>query len=166
MAKRDSILRVLDAEGPTTKKVLSRVPLEKADWKPHPKSTSLGQLTAWLAGAPAWIAGALAGDGFDVMKFQPPPVPKTAAAAAEALEKGLAEVRRTLERFDDAAMAESWSFRLGDKVLNTITRFDAASEFLIFDAIHHRGQLSVYLRLLDVPVPSIYGPSADENPFF
>ena len=166
MAKRDSILRVLEREGPTTKKILARVPIEKADWKPHAKSMSLGQLTAWLAGAPAWAAGAIGLDGFDVSKFQPLPAPKTAAAAVETYESGLAAARQALARIDDAAMDGSWSFRLGDKALNTLTRFDAASLFLVFDAIHHRGQLSVYLRMLDVPVPSIYGPSADDNPFF
>src|SRR5258708_26153428 len=127
---------------------------------------ALGKLAAWLEGAPGWAAGALAADGFDVSKFQPLPVPNTAAAAVETYETGLAAARKALERLDDAAMDGSWSFRLGDKALNTLTRFDAASLFLVFDAIHHRGQLSVFLRLLDVPVPSIYGPSADENPFF
>ena len=166
MPKRDSILRVLEAEGATTSRVLSRIPLEKADWKPHPKSMSLGRLTAWIAGAPGWAARALAGDGLDVSKFELLPVPKSADAAVETFQKGLTEARRALESFDDAAMAGSWSFRLGDKPLNTLTRFDAASLFLIFDAIHHRGQMSVYLRLLDVPVPSIYGPSADDNPYF
>ncbi|MGH9441651.1 MAG: DinB family protein [Thermoanaerobaculia bacterium] len=166
MAKRDSILKVLEKEAPVTQKVLARVPMEKADWKPHPKSMSLGQLAGWLAGAPSWAAGTLALDGFDVSKFQAAPVPRTSAGLVEFYESGLAAARKTLDGLDDAAMEESWSFRLGDKALNTLTRFDAASLFLVFDAIHHRGQLSVFLRLLDVPVPSIYGPSADDNPFF
>ena len=166
MAKRDSILKVLDREEPATKKILARVPFEKADWKPHPKSMSLGQLAAWIAGAPGWAAGALGLDGFDVSKFQPLPVPKSPAAAVETYEKSLAAARQALARLDDDAMEKSWSFRLGDKALNTLTKFDAASLFLVFDAIHHRGQLTVFLRLLDVPVPSIYGPSADDNPFF
>lgn len=166
MAKRDSILHVIDREAPATSKALSRAPLDRADWKPHPKSMSLGHLVGWIAGAPGWAAGAIGQDGFDVSKFESLPAPKTAAAAVETYETGLAAARKSLERLDDAAMDGSWSFRLGDKALNTITRFDAASLFLVFDAIHHRGQLSVFLRLLDVPVPSIYGPSADDNPFF
>jgi uncharacterized damage-inducible protein DinB len=165
MAKKGSILKVLDVEVPTTKKVLARVPIEKADWKPSEKSMSLGQLAGWIANAPAWVAGAIASDGFDVMKFQPAPVPTTTAALVQTYESGIAAARQALEKLDDAAMDANWTFRMGDKPLNTISRFDAASLFLVFDTIHHRGQLSVYFRMLGVPVPSIYGPSGDENPF-
>src|SRR5690349_8628411 len=98
MAKKDSILRVLDREAPTTSRVLSRAPLDRADWKPHPKSMSLGHLTGWIAGAPGWTASAIGQDGFDVSKFQPLPAPKTAAAAVEAYETGLAAARRALEQ--------------------------------------------------------------------
>lgn len=166
MAKKDSILKVLDAELPTTKKVLARVPMEKAEWKPSEKSTSLGALAAWIANAPSWVAGIIGNDGFDVMKFQPAPVPATSAALVQIYESGIAAARAAIAKLDDAAIDGPWSFRLGDKTLNTLTRFDAASLFLIFDAIHHRGQLSVYIRMLGIPVPSIYGPSGDENPFF
>jgi uncharacterized damage-inducible protein DinB len=161
----DPVIRELDGEALLTRKVLERIPLEKADWKPHPKSTSLGALAAWLSGAPGWVAQAAPKDGFDFLTWQPLPVPASTEALLATFDQGVKAARAMLENIDDRAAAGDWTFRMGPKTLSTYSRIDFIRLFLISDAIHHRGQMSVYLRLLDVPVPSIYGPSADENPF-
>jgi uncharacterized damage-inducible protein DinB len=162
----DPILREFEQEAATTRRVLERVPLEKSDWKVHPKSTSLGNLAGWLAGGPSWTANALSVDAFDLMTWQPLAVPKTTAEMLAIFDRGVTEAKAAMEKLDDRRAEETWSFTMGDKKLMTFRRIDFLRLFLISDAIHHRGQFSVYLRLLDVPVPSIYGPSADDNPYF
>ena len=161
----DPVIRELSGETVLTRKVLERVPLGKAEWKPHPKSTALGALAAWLAGAPGWVAGAAPKDGFDFMMWQPLPVPSSTEDLLKTFDQGVEAATEMLEGIDDRAASGDWTFKLGDKTLSKYSRIDFVRLFLLSDAIHHRGQMSVYLRLLDVPVPSIYGPSADDNPF-
>lgn len=165
MARTDPLIRELEREAATTRKVLERVPLEKSSWQPHPKSTSLGRLAAWLSGAPGWVARVLPADGFDFAAWQLLAVPATTEDLLAGFDAGVAAARAALSRTTDEAAEAPWTFRRGGRALNAVRRLDFAWLFLLSDAIHHRGQMTVYLRMLDVPVPSIYGPSADENPF-
>ena len=160
----EGVAREFEQEAPVTRRVLERVPLGRQDWKPHPKSMTLGRLAAWLANAPGWAAGVAESDGLDVGGFSPFAAPGKTEELLATFDAGCAAARGLLARLDDAAASGGWSFRMGGQAVRTIPRFALLRLFLLSDAIHHRGQMSVYLRLLEVPVPSIYGPSADEGP--
>ncbi|MGH7648772.1 MAG: DinB family protein [Gemmatimonadaceae bacterium] len=166
MRSVDALVQEFDQEAPITRRVLERVPLDKKDWKPHQRSTSLGNLAAWMANAPGWTAGVMHTDGIDVSNWESFPVPASTSALLSAFDQGCNAARAALAKLDDAAAAAAWNFRMGGKTLNTMPRAAFARLFLLSDTIHHRGQMSVYLRLLEVPVPAIYGPSADDNPYF
>jgi uncharacterized damage-inducible protein DinB len=165
MALVSSVLQEYEQEVPTTRRVLERVPLERADWKPHPKSMSLGRLAAWMAGAPGWVAKLIPADGFDAATFELLPVPASSRELLATFDAGVKAARQAAERLGDEAAKGDWSFRMQEQKLLTLPRVGILRLFLLSDAIHHRGQMTVYLRLLDVSVPSIYGPSADENPY-
>ena len=160
----DALSRELAEEAPVTRRVLARVPLERRDWKPHAKSMTLGHLAAWMANAPGWTSEIAGADGFDVDAFSPFSAPASSEELLATFDAGCATARKALARMDDAHASGDWSFRMGGQAVKTMPRFALLRLFLVSDAIHHRGQMSVYLRLLDVPVPSIYGPSADEGP--
>jgi len=165
MSLAEPILRQFEQEAPTTRRVLERVPLEKGDWQPHPKSMALGRLASWLAGAPGWAAKNMHVEAFDASAWEPLAVPATSAELLAAFDAGASAALAELRKLDDTGASAPWSFRMGEKTLMSFRRVDFLRLFLLSDSIHHRGQMSVYLRLLDVPVPSIYGPSADDNPF-
>jgi uncharacterized damage-inducible protein DinB len=162
----EPMLKELKQEASTTRRVLERVPEDKLTWKPHPRSMSLGQLALHLATIPGNISRLAERDEFDAAQANfEPPTPKstdeiltahdTSVKAAETFIGGL-----TPER----AMA-SWRFNHRGKEVFTVPRVGVLRSILLNHMYHHRGQLSVYLRLIDVPVPVIYGRSADENPF-
>lgn len=160
----DPILAELEQEGQTTKRVLDRIPGDKLAWKPHPKAFSLGQLGLHIASAPGNLAALAMRDSVEAPDF------KQAEATShreivETFSKGLESAKETLNKIDDAKMMGTWSVTRNGKVLMAIPRIGFIRSIMLNHVYHHRGQLSVYLRLLDVPVPSIYGPSADENPF-
>ena len=161
----DSILMELDVEAKTTRRVLDRVPSDKLGWKPHAKSMSLGQLAMHIATLPGGIARMATLDGFDVANFALPPVPDTTAEIVAAYDASVAGAKETLPTMDDATLMSSWTLSKGGQAIMTMPRISLLRTIMCNHLYHHRGQLSVYLRLLDVPVPSIYGPSADENPF-
>jgi uncharacterized damage-inducible protein DinB len=160
-----AILRELEQESATTRRVLERVPADKLSWKPHPKSMSLGQLALHVASAPAYVsAWALQ----DTMDFSAGggglPSPDSVEEILKAHDEGTLKTRETLTAVGDDGLHRPWK-----AVANGTTIFEMPKAALVRSIVmnhvyHHRGQLSVYLRLLDVPVPSIYGPSADENP--
>ncbi|MBZ5524643.1 MAG: DinB family protein [Acidobacteriia bacterium] len=160
----DSMLMEFDQESKTTQKLLDRLPEDKLSWKPHAKSQSLGVLAMHIANAPAQIAAAAAQDTFEFTGGGTPE-PTTRKEILDAFTQNLAKARDTLKTMDDARIMASWSATSKGKTLMTIPRVALIRGILLNHVYHHRGQLSVYLRLLDVPVPSIYGPSADENPF-
>jgi uncharacterized damage-inducible protein DinB len=164
MQLRDSILMELDQESQTTKRVLERIPDDKLTWKPHPKSYSLGQLALHIASVPGNVATAAAGDTFEAPNFTQPE-PKSRQEILETFSSSLTGAKETLRKMDDARLSSLWSLTRNGKVLMSIPRIGFIRSILMNHNYHHRGQLSVYLRMLDVPVPSIYGPSADENPF-
>jgi uncharacterized damage-inducible protein DinB len=165
MTIADTLIMELEREAQTTRKLLERVPDDKLAWKPHAKSMSLGRLAQHVATTPGFISGMARLDGYDVEKFAEPPALESAAALVAAMEESVAQAKANLAATDDAAMMADWSFRRGGHAIMTIPRIGVYRSILFNHLYHHRGQLSVYLRLLDVPVPPIYGPSADENPF-
>jgi uncharacterized damage-inducible protein DinB len=153
-------------EAETTKKVLDRVPADKLAWKPHEKSMTLGQLALHIAKVPGAIANITKSDRFDASQNNfIPPIPEILAEVHAALEQSVRDVRHTLSEASDALAQADWHLMLGDKEAMTLPRAAVWRALMLNHWYHHRGQLSVYLRILDVAVPSIYGPSADENPF-
>jgi uncharacterized damage-inducible protein DinB len=165
MAMIDALLGELEEESHATRRVLERVPQAHLSWKPHPKSMSLGQLALHVAMVPGNVAEIAA---MDTVPELPTFVHEEAATAAElvpALTASVAKARQHLEGFDDAAMGAPWRLMSGGREIMAMPRVALVRAIMLNHWYHHRGQLLVYLRLLDVPVPSIYGPSADENPF-
>ena len=160
----DSILMELDQEAQTTKRVLDRIPDDKLAWKPHPKSYSLGQLALHIASAPGSVAAAAVPDSMEAPNFSQPE-PKSRQEVLDTFSKSLESAKDALMKMDDARLTSMWSLTRKGKVLMSVPRIAFIRSILMNHNYHHRGQLSVYLRMLDVPVPSIYGPSADENPF-
>ena len=161
----DTLIMELDLEAKTTRRVLERVPEDKLTWKPHIKSMSLGRLAQHVATIPGSISGMTRLDSFDVERFTEPPALESTAALVAAMDESVAQAKADLAATADAAMMKDWSFNMGGKPIMTVPRIGVYRSILLNHLYHHRGQLTVYLRLLNVPVPSIYGPSADENPF-
>jgi uncharacterized damage-inducible protein DinB len=160
----DSLLMEIDQEAQTTKRVLDRIPEDKLGWKPHPKAFSLGQLALHIAAAPGNIAAAAAQDSFEAPNFSQAEA-KSRQEVLDTFSKGIESAKSALNKMDDARLMSMWSLTKNGKVLMSVPRIGFIRSILMNHGYHHRGQLSVYLRILNVPVPSIYGPSADENPF-
>ena len=155
----------LERESASTERLLERVPTDQADWRPHPRSSSLSALAWHIANIPRRISGLIVAGSFDVLKARP-------GAAAEhhdyvsELKSSVEEAKRVLSGLDDAAMmAKSFRFMRGSDTIRELPVLAAIRSIMLNHTYHHRGQLTVYLRLLDVPVPAMYGTSADENPF-
>jgi len=160
----DSILTEIDQEAQTTKRVLDRIPEDKLTWKPHPKAFSLGQLALHIASVPGSVAAAAVPDSMEALNFSQPEA-KSRQEVLDTFSKSLESAKEALKKMDDARLMSMWSLRKNGKVVMSIPRIGFIRSILMNHNYHHRGQLSVYLRILNVPVPSIYGPSADENPF-
>jgi uncharacterized damage-inducible protein DinB len=157
----------LEQELATTRRMLERVPEDKLAWKPHEKSFSLGQLAEHLARLSYWFTRTLADDSFDIAAPMPRPAPATSTRELlDIFDATTAEMRQALAAADDELLMRPWQMRAGDRVLQTLPKIGVLRVVGLNHIIHHRGQLSVYLRLLDVPLPSVYGPSADEQPTF
>jgi uncharacterized damage-inducible protein DinB len=155
-----ALIPEFDGEMATTRRVIERVPSERGDWKPHPKSFSLAHLALLVAGIPGWITKAIKETRLDLSKSSGYSNQKTEALIAM-FDKNVREAREALQGVKDTDLAVKWDLTFGDKVLWTAPRAEVVRQD-INHLVHHRGQLTVYLRLLDVPVPSIYGPTADE----
>ena len=158
------LVQEFEMEAATTRRVLERVPSDKLAWTPHAKSMSLGTLAMHLAVAPGYISSWPIGDNY-AFSGDPTPVPASTAEIVAAHDKGVQQVRDNLQTIGDGGLGKSWTATAGGKTLMSMPKAAVLRALLMNHTYHHRGQLSVYLRLLDVPVPSIYGPSADENPF-
>jgi len=162
----DPLLMEFDREASTTRKLLERLPDEKLSWAPHPRSSTLAQLAKHLASLPDWAAGALLGDGFDLGTAPSPgEPPKSTAEIVDAFDRNVGKAKAALARLDDARASAAWTLSMNGRTLVQMPRVAFVRTLLLNHSVHHRGQLSVYLRLLDVPVPPMYGPTADENPF-
>lgn len=164
MAIVDSILMEMDQEAKTTQRVLERIPENKLAWKPHAKSYSLGQLALHIARGQGFLADAVSKDTFEIGNMSQPE-PQNKKEVLDTFAQSSAHARETLAKLDDAKIMAVWTATRNGKVLMSVPRIGFIRAVILNHFYHHRGQLSVYLRLLDVPVPSIYGPSADENPF-
>lgn len=154
----------LEQELATTRRMLERLPEEHLSWKPHEKSMSLGVLAAHLANLLFWQTMVLQDDAFDMAEPQPPrDAPVSRDALLREFDEKAAVLREALAQTDEVVLARPWSLKRGDHVLFTQPKAAILRTFGISHMVHHRGQLSVYLRLLDVPVPPSYGPTADEE---
>jgi uncharacterized damage-inducible protein DinB len=165
MAIADALLPEFDHEMTTTRKLLERVPEDKFDWKPHAKSFSLGALAMHVATLPVWGAETLNKSEIDVGNSQPPSAPPSKTELLATFDTNVAATRAALTGKTDAELMGVWSLKRGGHTLFSMPKAVVWRSFVLNHLVHHRGQLSVYLRLLDVPVPSIYGPSADEASF-
>ncbi len=163
----DSLLPEFDQEMANTRKVLERVPEGKGDWKPHAKSSTLAALTAHIANMPDWAGLTLQTDSFDYAPPGAPPyVTPTFASKKDllaAFDKSVTQARSALAAADDSAMLSPWTLMAGGKTIMTMPKVAVIRTFVMNHTIHHRAQLGVYLRLNDVPVPGVYGPTADEQ---
>ncbi len=164
MSMCQAMLQEFENEAGTTRRVLERVPSDKLAWKPHPKSMSLGTLALHVAASPGVIIGWCCEDETQ-LKGEPSPQPTSTDEILAAHDASVKKVKEALPRIGDEGMQKMWSAKAGGQTLMTMPKAALARAIVMNHWVHHRGQLSVYLRLLDVPVPSIYGPSADENPF-
>lgn len=159
----DAILKELEEEGKVTQRVLERIPEDKLTWKPHPKSFSLGQLAMHIAaqGSLAQVAA----DEVHQIQIPCPAEPNNRKEIIDAFTLGLTAAKQLLSEMDDVTITAKWVGQLNGKTILEMPRIAFIRMAMLNHIYHHRGQLSVYLRLLNVSVPSIYGPSADENPF-
>ena len=156
----------LNHELGTTRKLLERVPEAHLDWKPHQKSMTLGGLALHVATIPYWLIRVLTADSFDIATIGRNPPPTTVKEILDAFEERVSAMRQALDAADDSALTQPWQLRRGEQVLQTMPRVAVIRAMGINHMVHHRAQLSVYLRLLDVPLPPMYGPTADEQPNF
>ncbi len=159
------LLAVMEQEADATRRTLERVPGDRLAWRPHEKSMSLGQLARHVATIPGDIAQIVAADFLDVSEIEPTSQVDSADELLPLLERSLETAKQVLAGMDDERATGGWRLTAGDETLMEIPRVACFTVFGINHWCHHRAQLGVYLRLLDVPVPATYGPSADENPF-
>ena len=165
MALIDGMLQELEQEAQTTRRVLERVPDDRLSWRPHEKARTLGELALHVAMVPGSVAEFVAAESPVQAPQFTDPSPQKAAELVPALEGSIAKAKKLLGGMDDAKLHATWRMMQGERELLAIPRVAMLRSIMLNHWYHHRGQLSVYLRELDVPIPSIYGPSADENPF-
>ena len=167
MSKAQAMLKQFKQDAVGTRKALERVPFEKADWAPHEKSMTLGRLAGHIAEMPGWGVSILTTDEFDMAPpdgepYQPP-VHESIDDVLATFDKGVSAIEAALPGVTDEALAEHWSLKSGGEEVMGGPRGELFGSMVTNHIIHHRGQLTVYLRLCDVPVPGMYGPSADEH---
>jgi uncharacterized damage-inducible protein DinB len=155
----------LDRESATTRKMLERIPDDRYDWKPHEKSMTIRQLSSHIAELPTWITMALTTDELDfaTMPYDPPKVDST-KELMELFEKSVENGYSELKEENEIKMDEPWTLRNAEEIYSTEPKADVI-RMALNQVTHHRAQLGVFLRLLDVPIPGSYGPSADEMNF-
>ncbi len=169
MPLKDALLPEFDQEMASTRKTLERVPDDKLGWKPHPKSGTMGWLASHIATMVGWTADTIEKESFDVAPPGAPAMQMPQAHSRKELlewfDQGVVKARAAIAAASDQTLAHSWSLLSGGKPMFTMPRAAVLRTFVMNHIIHHRAQLGVYLRLNDIPVPSIYGPSADEATF-
>ena len=167
MAINKALLSEFDYEMANTRKTIERVPEDKFDWKPHDRSMTMGGLATHIANIPTWASRAIRQDSFDMAPQGGPPARATLAGSRnellETFDKNVADARSAISEASDEHLMTKWSLLSGGETVMTLPRVVVLRSFVMNHQIHHRGQLSVYLRLNDVPVPALYGPSADES---
>ena len=166
MAMKDALLPEYDHELATTRRVLERVPEADFAWAPHSRSMTLGQLAGHVANIPFWCSATLDAPFYDLRTNAPEAkldAPPSRDVLLKEFDRKVAAARASLAKVTDAEMMAPWSLKDGDHEIFTMPRVTAVRSFVMNHLIHHRGQLTVYLRLRDVPLPPIYGPTADEQ---
>ncbi len=158
----DALLPEFDHEMTTTRRLLERVPDDRLDWKPHARSWPLGTLSQHVAMLPVWGSMTLTRSDLDLTGYEQPPAIRSRGELLDVFDQNVTATRAALVGKTDAELLAPWSLTRDGQVLFTMPRVGVWRSFVMSHLIHHRGQLSVYLRLQDIPVPSIYGPSADE----
>jgi uncharacterized damage-inducible protein DinB len=165
MPLKDALLPEFDHEMGTTRRLLERTPEAEFAWKPHDKSFSLGQLAGHIANLPHWTGAITQNSVFDLAdaKDARPTQPESATALLAAFDKNIRDARAAIAALSDAEMLATWTFKNNGQLVFAMPRASALRSFVMNHLIHHRGQLTVYLRLKNVPLPSVYGPTADEQ---
>ena len=163
MSLAETLLPEFDQEMKTTRRLIERVPTEKGKWKPHPKSFPLGHLTQLVVMMPSWITNAVQETSLDLANY-PGYSYETTEDLVKTFDKNVREARAALAKTSDKDFTVDWSLKHGNNDFFTAPRATIVRQ-TINHFVHHRGQLTVYLRLIDVPIPSIYGPTADEKTF-
>ena len=163
MTKGEALSLELELESKTTRKLLERVPEDAFDWKPHEKSMTLGQLASHLAENPSWVTPIVEQEEMSVDSDYKPYLAGSSEELLERFDTNTRQAVETLKSQSDADLMKLWRFVAGGEVKMEMPRVGVLRTIILNHAYHHRGQLSVYLRLKDVPIPSIYGPSADEE---
>lgn len=162
----ESLLAEFETQAPITRRFLERLPEDKLGWKPHPKSMTAGQLAYHLASVPGGIVRFVQNNPAQAPQAFNFPQPASRQEILDRLDESIGTVRETLPQFDDAAMAETWRLMSGEQVVLTQPRALFLRDVMFSHWYQHRGQFCVYLRLLNIPVPASWGPSADEPPPF
>jgi uncharacterized damage-inducible protein DinB len=165
MGMIDGMLQELEEEAETTRRVLTRVPDDHLAWRPHPRSRTLGELALHVAIVPGGVAKlAVSASPAQLPQFVDPS-PKSASELVPALDESIAKAKQTLGGMEDAALLATLRLMQGEREVFAVPRVALLRSIMLNHWYHQRGQLTVYLRELGVAIPSIYGPSADENPF-
>ncbi len=159
----NAFLGEIDHEAKSTTRVLERVPADRLTWTPHPKSSSLGKLAWHIASIPKTVQNLLRAGQFDLSQARPAAPPESTDQIVEEFHRNHADTRAYLETLSDEFLHEPFSMVRGGQPIMTIPKVAVIRNILMNHTYHHRGQLSVYLRLLDIPVPAVYGTSADEQ---
>jgi uncharacterized damage-inducible protein DinB len=160
----DPLIAELEQEAETTRRVLERIPEARLSWRPHPRSMSLGQLALHIATTPGGVARVAAQDTFERPRVDRPE-PNSKREVLETLGQSVASALEFLRGLDDAQATQTWTMTLAGTTLFSLPRIGVVRTVMLNHWYHHRGEMQVYLRLLDVPVPAVYGPTADEDPF-
>lgn len=169
MSLTELLVPEFDAEMTATRRVLERVPDGKASWQPHPKSMTLGRLATLVAELPGWVVNVITRDELDIMPPGASP-PKFEALGStkqilELFDRNVAAARAALVQAPDAEFKKPWAFKVGGRTVDTSPKYTVYRRTVLNHLAHHRGQLTVYLRLTGAPVPAVYGPTADEPNF-
>lgn len=167
MSLSQALLPEYDQEMAKTRATLERVPEEKFDWRPHEKSFTFLELSNHIARLPGWGSATVEMDSLDLApdggQYEPPPPAESLEGVLEIFDESVASFRAALEGADDAHLMQPWTLLSGGEELFTLPRMGVLRGMIMNHVIHHRAQLGLYLRLNDIPVPAIYGPSADEG---
>lgn len=165
----EMLLEEFEPEIAGCRRTLERVPDNRLGWRPHPKSAAMGWLAGHLANVPSWAAMTIQTESLDIApdgeEAGPLPEPETVAEVVQALDRNAGNARSALRNASNDELLLPWSLLRNGQILLTQTRISVLRSFVFNHLVHHRAQLGVYLRLNDISVPAIYGPSADENPF-
>jgi uncharacterized damage-inducible protein DinB len=165
MSLSQALLAEYDQEMASTRKTLERIPMDKYDWQPHSKSFSIGKLATHVAEIPGWGTVTAQTSELDFAQPFERPTPRTTEELLAFFDQNAAQARDAIAGMSDEEFGQPWTLRNGEHVIFTAPKAAVLRSFVMNHLIHHRAQLTVYLRLNDVPVPALYGPSADENVF-